>query len=360
MPFVTCAVVTTPIVGLVWSTPPIVYAVVEMFVCGGFSTCRSVWLGAVKRVRKRRSEAGRHFWNAPPIGAVRCAAVRPPPKPLPPPKPPPFCCVCGPPSVTPSFCEAGLHLREVLRASAAAGSAGSGTSSPASSASRRSSGRCLPDARRGASGPVVTFATPSSDAICCAALCWNVSCVPGRKKSCTKCVPGLPSFERSVRTERFDWIRSRFPPPPPPGRRSRRRRSRLILLLLRLKRDGQVGADAGERIERLVLRAVEALREARDRDDECHPETEADERDDRARPPADELVAEIPQIEHRSRIEPALPERSIRNLRRRRGAACRPPRAHSVRTSRFAQTATSSCSARSQFSVGSPPSSRWM
>ena len=90
------------------------YAVVEMFVCGGFSTCLSVWLGAVKRVRKRRSDAGRHFWNAPPVGAAAAAvAPEPPPKPLPP--PPPFCCVCGPPSVTPSFCEAGLHLREVLR-----------------------------------------------------------------------------------------------------------------------------------------------------------------------------------------------------------------------------------------------------
>jgi len=41
-PRVTCEVVTTPIEGCVWSTPPIVYAVVVMFVCGGSSTWRRV------------------------------------------------------------------------------------------------------------------------------------------------------------------------------------------------------------------------------------------------------------------------------------------------------------------------------
>ncbi len=80
---------TTPIVGCVWSTPPIVYAVVVMFVCGGFSTCLSVWLGEVKR--NRWNEAGRHFWSA----ARRALDWPPfefppkPPPPLPPPNPPP-------------------------------------------------------------------------------------------------------------------------------------------------------------------------------------------------------------------------------------------------------------------------------
>ncbi len=64
--------------------------------------------------------------------------------------------------------------------------------------------------------PLATAATPSSAAICLAWLCGKVSCVPGRKKSCTKCVPGLPSFERSVIAAWFAWITSR-PPPPPPG-----------------------------------------------------------------------------------------------------------------------------------------------
>ena len=48
-----------------------------------------------------------------------------------------------------------------------------------------------------------------------AAFCWNVSCEPGRKKSCTKCVPGLPSFERSVITDWFAAIKSPPPGPPP-------------------------------------------------------------------------------------------------------------------------------------------------
>ena len=113
----------------------------------------------------------------------------------------------------------------------------------------------------------------------------------------------------------------------------------LILLLLRLQRDGQVGADAGERVERLVLRTVEPLRQARDRDDEGHTEPEADDGDDGARPPADQLVAEIPQVEHRSPIEHRVPQRSIRtNLRRFRETVAgrlSPPRAHQQRYGRL-------------------------
>ena len=62
----------------------------------------------------------------------------------------------------------------------------------------------------------MTWATPSIDATCDAALWLNVSWVPGRKKSCTKWVPGFPSFERSVITDWFACTRSRFPPPPGP------------------------------------------------------------------------------------------------------------------------------------------------
>ena len=78
-----------------------------------------------------------------------------------------------------------------------------------------------------------------------------------------------------MRTERFAWIRSRFAAAPARSAEAAAAEA-LILLLLRLQRDGQVGADAGERVERLVLRAVEPLREARDRDDERHAEPEAD------------------------------------------------------------------------------------
>ncbi len=64
--------------------------------------------------------------------------------------------------------------------------------------------------------PLETDATPGTFAICFAELWGNVSWVPGRKKSWTKCVPGLPSFERSVITDWFAWITSRPPPPKPP------------------------------------------------------------------------------------------------------------------------------------------------
>ena len=43
------------------------------------------------------------------------------------------------------------------------------------------------------------------------------------------------------------------------------------LILLRLQRHGQVGADAGERVQRLLLRIVEPVREARDRDTSATP-----------------------------------------------------------------------------------------
>ncbi len=66
------------------------------------------------------------------------------------------------------------------------------------------------------SSPVETAATPLSEVSGVAWLAGNVSCVPGRKKSWTKCVPGLPSFERSVIT---DWFACKSSPPPlkPPG-----------------------------------------------------------------------------------------------------------------------------------------------
>ena len=63
--------------GCVWSTPPIVYAVVLMFVCGGSSTCCSVCCGVVNCVRNRCRLAGRHFANAPrsPPPATAAAAT---------------------------------------------------------------------------------------------------------------------------------------------------------------------------------------------------------------------------------------------------------------------------------------------
>ncbi len=53
--------------------------------------------------------------------------------------------------------------------------------------------------------PLETAETPFSFEIWLAWLCGKVSCVPGRKKSWTKCAPGLPSFERSVIADAFAW-----------------------------------------------------------------------------------------------------------------------------------------------------------
>ena len=70
------------------------------------------------------------------------------------------------------------------------------------------------------------------------------------------------------------------------------------LVLLRLQRHRQVGADARERVQRLLLRAVEAVREARDRDHERDAEPEPEQRDDRPRTAPHELVAQVADVEH--------------------------------------------------------------
>ena len=70
------------------------------------------------------------------------------------------------------------------------------------------------------------------------------------------------------------------------------------LILLRRQRDGDVGADAGERIERLLLRAVEAVGEARDRDHERDADAETEQCHDRARTAPHELVPHVRHIEH--------------------------------------------------------------
>ena len=64
------------------------------------------------------------------------------------------------------------------------------------------------------------------------------------------------------------------------------------------ERDGEVGADAGERVQRRLLRVVEAARQAGDRDDERDPDGEPCEREDGARAPADQLTAQVAKVEH--------------------------------------------------------------
>jgi hypothetical protein len=81
---------------------------------------------------------------------------------------------------------------------------------------------------------------------------------------------------------------------PPAARPCEARR----LILLRRQRDGDVGADAGERIERLTLRAVEPVGEAHDRNHERDPDAEAEQRHDRAPTTAQELVPNVCRVEH--------------------------------------------------------------
>ena len=69
-------------------------------------------------------------------------------------------------------------------------------------------------------------------------------------------------------------------------------------LLGHLACDGQVGADPGERVERRLLRALEPVREARDRDHEADAEREPGERDDRPTLAPEQLGAEVAQVEH--------------------------------------------------------------
>ena len=175
-------------------------------------------LQRLRRGRELRAELrrlfGRHFANAP----------RSNPPPPPPPKPPPplpsaTAVAVEPPE--PPFCERSLSKQACIAANCAAVGRGRlrriwKVCPPVFSLATifgTTPSWCSASSVR----PCVTCATPAIDAICFAADCWNVSCVPGRKKSWTKCVPGLPSFDRSVITDWFARTRSRLPPPPPPG-----------------------------------------------------------------------------------------------------------------------------------------------
>src|SRR5215831_7434252 len=207
-PFVTCDAVTRPIVRYLGSTPPMVYDVLWMFVCGGSTTCLSVCSGVVTRVRNWRKRCGRHLRAA-------AESKKPPRRPPPPPKP---CCwggaVCCCP--TPAFWKQAW----IFANSAALGGVIRRKTlicwPPAlifATIFGTTPSWCTPESTR----PVDTAETPFSEVIALAWLDGNVSCVPGRKKSWTKCVPGLPSFERSVTADWFASSSWRPPPPPPPG-----------------------------------------------------------------------------------------------------------------------------------------------
>ena len=80
------------------------------------------------------------------------------------------------------------------------------------------------------------------------------------------------------------------------------------VLRLRREGDGEVGADARERIERLRLGLVEPSREGRDCDHERDADSETEDRENRAALAPDELAPQIAQEEHLRAIEAAEPE----------------------------------------------------
>jgi len=177
-----------------------------MFVWGGSRTWRNVCSGVLTSARKRRRRAGRHFAAAPK---------------LPPPCrwPKPGCALPGPvDGPTPDEMPALARHFWICANSAAVGGL----------IARSTWIRCPPVRKRATIfGTVPSWWTATSMRPCelaetfFAAATWRacfsgkVSCVPGRKKSWTKCVPALPSFERSVST---DWLLAMTSPNPPgPG-----------------------------------------------------------------------------------------------------------------------------------------------
>ena len=178
-----------------------------MFVCGGSSTWRNVCCGVVNWVRRRRRPAGRHFAKAP-----RSTGL--PPKP-PPPFPP------APPEEGPvPFLARNLSMQACIASNCLAVGRGmfrwNRNVCPPVFSFATILGTTPSWCSARSVNPDVTCATFASEATCFAADCRNVSCEPGRKKSWTKCVPALPSFERSVSTDWFAATRSELPPPGPP------------------------------------------------------------------------------------------------------------------------------------------------
>jgi hypothetical protein len=70
-------------------------------------------------------------------------------------------------------------------------------------------------------------------------------------------------------------------------------------------RDRHVGADAGERLQDLVLRLVEAVAERADGDDEADADAEPERGEEGAALPAPELRDHVSQVEHGASIRRA-------------------------------------------------------
>ena len=118
----------------------------------------------------------------------------------------------------------------------------------------------------------------------------------GEEEVVDEVLPGLPELRQvgddgAVRRQEVASVAAASAAPERPA-------AEASVVRLRGARDGEVGADAGQRVERRLLRLVEPVRDRRDRDDERHAEAEAEHRQDRARAAAEELVAHVAEEEH--------------------------------------------------------------
>ena len=83
------------------------------------------------------------------------------------------------------------------------------------------------------------------------------------------------------------------------------------LVLGRRTGDGQVGADAAERVERLLLRGVEPARQGGDRNHETDADRQPEQGQDRPASSSEQLGAEIADVEH-GLIKPPSPKTELR------------------------------------------------
>ncbi len=126
------------------------------------------------------------------------------------------------------------------------------------------------------------------------------------------------------------------------------------VLLGRGERHRQVGADPGQGIQRLLLRLIEAARDAGDHDHERNAEAEPECREDRASATANELVSQVAQIEHcseKTTVPCGIPKRFDDASTRTRTRSARP---------RHRRTAPSRCpgTPRSDSPTGRPRACR--
>ena len=304
-----------------------------MFVCGGLTTCCSVCSGVVIVARKRCSRAGRHLANAlrsPPPARLRRRRGRrrrPGRPPAGRPGRP-----AAPPTVMPAFC------RQVC---IAANSAAVGRRDlPVDLdllAARLDLRDDLRHRPRLVHGGEHEAARDRCDAVDLRDLgggrLRERELRAGQEEVVDELVAGLAELREvgDHRLVRLDHLAAAAAEATAAGPAALRR-----VLRLRRERHGEVGADAGERVQRLRLRLVEPAREGRHGDHERDADRQAEHREDRAALAPHELAPQIAEEEHPQAIEAAAPESHLgvaRAAEARRARAPPPPRPRRPTTS---------------------------